>query len=207
VNILARVISIIFHPLLMATYLFGLLYLFLPSALYPISQERQLALIVMISVMTFILPALGISMLRTVGAISSFTMLDRKERIRPFFLITIVYLFFTYFLAYKLGAGLDDNLFRFLLIIDFLVIAATAITVYYKISIHSIGVMGMLGIIIPLNRMAESNSLLIPTIALIAIAGLVMSARLQLNSHTVREVWVGAATGFLVGFLGMIILF
>ena len=206
-NILARVISIIFHPLLMATYLFGLLYLFLPSALYPISQERQLALIVMISVMTFILPALGISMLRTVGAISSFTMLDRKERIRPFFLITIVYLFFTYFLAYKLGAGLDDNLFRFLLIIDFLVIAATAITVYYKISIHSIGVMGMLGIIIPLNRMAESNSLLIPTIALIAIAGLVMSARLQLNSHTVREVWVGAATGFLVGFLGMIILF
>lgn len=206
-NILARVISIIFHPLLMATYLFGLLYLFLPSALYPISQERQLALIVMISVMTFILPALGISMLRTVGAISSFTMLDRRERIRPFFLITIVYLFFTYFLAYKIGAGLDDNLFRFLLIIDFLVIAATAITFYYKISIHSIGVMGMLGIIIPLNRMAESNSLLIPTIALIAIAGLVMSARLQLNSHTVREVWVGAATGFLVGFLGMIILF
>jgi len=207
VKILARVVSVIFHPLLMATYLFGLLYYFLPSALYPISQGRQQVLLGFIFMMTFVLPLLGISMLRTVGAISSFTMLNRRERIRPFFLITIVYLFFTYFFAFKLGVGLDDNLFRFLLIIDLLVIAATVITFFYKISIHSIGVMGLLGIILPLNRIVENNTLFIPTIVLILVAGLIMSARLQLNSHTSREVWVGAMIGFVIGFLGMIFLF
>ena len=206
-NILARVVSIIFHPLLMTTYLFGMFYFFLPSVLFPISQERQRALMVFIAMMTFALPALGISMLRTVGAISSFTMLERRERIRPFFLITIVYLFFTYFFAFKLGLGLEDNWFKFLLIIDLLVIASTVITFFYKISIHSIGVMGILGIILPLNRAVESNTLFIPTIVLIVIAGIVMSARLQLNSHTTREVWIGAVTGFLIGFLGMIFLF
>jgi len=207
VNILARVISVVLHPLLMATYLFGLLYLFLPSALYPISQGNQLQLLLMIAMMTFVLPAIGISMLRTVGAISSFTMLERRERIRPFFLIMIVYLFFTYFISYKAGARLDDTLLKFLLIIDFLVIAATAITFYYKVSIHSIGIMGLVGIVLPLNRAAEHNSLILPSIVLILLAGVVMSARLQLNSHTSREVWVGAVTGFLIGFVGMIVLF
>ena len=206
-NFLARVVSIILHPLLMATYLFGLLYLFLPSALYPISQGNQLSLLFMIAMMTFVLPALGISMLRTVGAISSFTMLDRRERIRPFFVITIVYLFFTYFIAYKAGANLDDNLLKFLLIIDCLVIAATAITFYFKVSVHSIGITGIVGIVLPLNRAAEHDALFLPTVGLILLAGIVMSARLQLNSHTSREVWVGALTGFVVGFFGMIILF
>jgi hypothetical protein len=207
VNILARVISFIFHPLLMATYFFGLLYFFLPSALFPIPQDKQPVFVGVISFMTFVLPALGISMLRTVGAISSFTMLDRRERIRPFFLITIVYLFFTYFFSFKQGLGLEDNFFKFLLIIDLLVIVATAITFYFKVSIHSIGIMGILGVVLPLNNMVESNTLFIPTIVIILIAGLVMSARLQLNSHTSREVWVGALTGFLIGFLGMTFLF
>jgi hypothetical protein len=207
VNILARVISFIFHPLLMATYFFGLLYFFLPSALFPIAKDRQPVLIVFISLMTFFIPAVGISVLRTFGAISSFTLFDRRERIRPFFLIMIVYLFFTYFFAFKQGFGIEDNLFKFLLIIDLLVIVATAITFYYKVSIHSIGIMGVLGIVLPLNNMVENNTLFIPTIVIIIISGLVMSARLQLNSHTTREVWVGALTGFLIGFLGVIFLF
>ena len=39
------------------------------------------------------------------------------------------------------------------------------------------------------------------------LAGLVMSARLYLQAHTLREVGYGAAVGFLVGFFGMILLF
>lgn len=206
-NILARVTSVILHPLLMATYLFGLLYLFLPSALYPMSRGNQRSVLFAIFMMTFVLPAIGISLLRTVGAISSFAMVERRERIRPFFLITIVYLFFTYFIAYRSGLGLENALLKFLLIIDALVIAATAITFYFKVSIHSIGVMGLVGMILPLNRAAEDNALFYPTVVLIFLAGLVMSSRLQLNSHISREVWVGAFTGFLIGILGMVILF
>jgi len=207
VNILARVISFVFHPLLMATYLLGLLSFFLPSILYPINAQARLSFLLLIFLMTFALPAINISLFRIIGTISSFTMMDRRERIRPFFLITIIYCFVTYIFAFKARISTDDSLFKFLLIIDCLVIAATFITFFYKISIHSIGVAGILGIIIPLNRVAEDGSLFIPTIALILVAGLVMSARLQLNSHTSREVWVGALTGFLVGFLGMIFLF
>lgn len=206
-NILARVISFVFHPLLMATYLLGLLSFYLPSALYPINMGARGSFLLLIFLMTFALPAINISLFRIIGTISSFTMIQIKERIRPFFLITIIYCFVTYIFSFKTRISTDDSLFKLLLIIDCLVIAATMITFFYKVSIHSIGIMGLLGIIIPLNRVAENNSLFLPTIALLIIAGLVMSARLQLNSHTSREVWVGAATGFSIGFFGIIILF
>lgn len=206
-NTLARVISFIFHPLLMATYLLGLLSCFFPSALYPINTQSALYFLLLIFLLTSVLPALNILFFKILGTISSFAMEERKERIRPFFLITILYCFVTYIFSFKNRASTDDNLFKLLLIIDCLVIAATMITFFYKISIHSIGVTGILGIIVPLNKVAENNSLFTPTIVWIVIAGLVMSARLQLNSHTPREVWVGALAGFFIGFFGMIILF
>jgi hypothetical protein len=207
VNILARIISFAFHPLLMATYLFTLLAFLLPSALYPINIQTVRGFLVVIFAMTFFLPAINICLFRIFGTISSFTMVDRRERIRPFFSITIMYCFVTYFLSYKAGVSPDDSLFKIFIIIDCLVIAATMITFFYKISVHSIGVAGILGIIIPLNRIAENNSLFIPTVLILIVAGLVMSSRLQLNAHTSREVWIGALIGFLIGFVGMIVLF
>lgn len=206
-NILARVISFLFHPLLMATYLLGLLAVLLPSALYPVTMESQQSFMLIFFIMTFVLPALNISLFRVLGAISSFSMEKREERVRPFFLITIMYCFVTYILFSKTRISPDDNLFKLLLIIDGLVVLATLITFFYKVSIHSMGVMGILGVFLPLNKVAENNSLFIPTIVLIIIAGLVMSARLQLNSHTPREVLVGALAGFSLGFFGMLFLF
>lgn len=132
---------------------------------------------------------------------------DRAQRVRPFFLIALIYGFVTYLFFIKSRISVDDNLFKLLIIIDVLVVVATLITLFYKVSIHTLGVTGILGILLPLNKVAENNALFIPTLVLIVIAGLVMSARLQLNSHTPREVLIGAVTGFAVGFFGMIILF
>lgn len=206
-NILARIISVVFHPLLMATYLLALLSFVLPSALYPINLESRNSFLILILLMTFVLPALNISMFRIIGAISSFSMEVRSQRVMPFLLITIIYGVVTVLFFFKSRISIDDNLFKLLLIIDCLVLVATIITLFYKVSIHSLGVTGILGILLPLNKVAENNALFLPTLALIVIAGVVMSARLQLNAHTPREVLVGALTGFAIGFFGMLILF
>jgi membrane-associated phospholipid phosphatase len=34
-----------------------------------------------------------------------------------------------------------------------------------------------------------------------------MSARLQLNAHTPREILVGGVSGFIIGFVSMIVMF
>jgi membrane-associated phospholipid phosphatase len=59
----------------------------------------------------------------------------------------------------------------------------------------------------PLNKAVENGSLLWPTLIVLIVAGLVMSARLYLNAHTPREVLYGALAGFSIGFFGMIFLF
>lgn len=206
-NILARVFSFVFHPLLMATYLLGLLSFFLPAALYPVNVQSNVTFLLSIFVMTFVLPALNILFLKILGTVSSFTMEKREERIRPFFLITLIYCFVTYILAVKSRISTDDNVFKILLIIDLLIITGTMITFFYKVSIHSLGIFGVIGVVLPLNKVAENNTLFIPTMVLFIVAGIVMSARLQLNSHTPREVLVGALTGFGVSFLSMNLLF
>lgn len=141
------------------------------------------------------------------GTIKTLEMKERKDRILPFIFITVLYIGVTYLFYTKHRIGFHDNLLKFLIIIDALVLIATLTTFFYKISIHSLAAWGMLGILIPLNKILEDNTLFYPTLIIIVIAGAVMSARLKLNAHTPREVMVGGVLGLLTAFAGMIILF
>lgn len=65
---------------------------------------------------------------------------------------------------------------------------------------------GAIGILMPLNK-ATDGDLLLPVTWLIVLAGVVMSARLFLQAHTLRETLLGAAVGLSTGLAGMMILF
>ena len=203
----ARIISLVFHPLLMATYLFTLLSFTLPSALDPIQVNGHRGFIALIFLVSFLLPALNIGIFKLLGSIKSLTMYERNERIVPFSFISILYLVITYLFYTKFRVGLNDNVLKLMLIGDALVLISTVVTYFYKVSIHSVGLCGLLGIILPLNKVTEDNQLFIPTIVLIVVAGMVMSSRLQLKAHKPREVLVGSLLGFTIGFFGMAILF
>jgi membrane-associated phospholipid phosphatase len=137
----------------------------------------------------------------------SLTMENRSERIIPFTFITILYIGVTYLFYTKSRVGLHDNVMKLLIIIDLLVFVATVITFFYKVSVHALAMWGLLGIILPLNKVSEEHILLLPTLGVILIAGLVMSSRLQLRAHTPREIRIGAMVGFATSFAAMIIFF
>jgi membrane-associated phospholipid phosphatase len=207
VNLLARIISIVFHPLLLATYLFALFIFLFPVALEPLKAEGHLTFLFLIFCVTFVLPALNVGMFRMMGTIKSLEMKERKERIIPFIFISVLYVALTYLFHTKPRIGFHDNLLKFMIIIDALVLIATLTTLFYKVSVHSLAVWGLIGILIPLNKVLEDNTLFYPTLFIIVMAGLVMSARLKLNAHTPREVMVGSLLGLATGFAGMVILF
>ena len=93
-----------------------------------------------------------------------------------------------------------------MLIIAALAVVGTVCTFFFKVSVHSLGWAGLVGIVLPLN-IAADGTLLLPTAALIVIAGVVMSARLKLNAHSPREVVIGGLSGLAIGIAGMSILF
>jgi hypothetical protein len=207
VNLGARIVSILFHPLLLATYMFALFTFTLPAGLDPLKEDGHLNFVFLIFCVTFLLPALNIGIFKTFGSIKSLAMEERQERIVPFSFITILYGVVTYLFYSRTRVSLSDNLLKFLIIIDLLVLVATLVTVFYKVSVHSMAIWGLIGILVPLNKVSEDGALFYPTVLSIVIAGIVMTARLQLNAHAPREVMIGGMLGFAISFASMIIMF
>lgn len=206
-NALARILSVLFHPLLMATYLFTLLALALPSALSPLKPGSHFTFIVLIFIVTFILPVTNMGIFKAFGTIHSFAMKTRKERILPFIFITLIYVVVTFLFYYKVKIGLSDNFLKLMIIIDLLVIVSTIATFFFKVSVHSVGIWGLIGITMLLTKISEVPTLFYAAIALIVLAGFVMSSRLWLQAHSSREVMWGAVLGLATSITGMLILF
>jgi len=192
----------------MATYLFALFIIILPSAWAPVPPQAFRPILLMLTLVTLVLPVINIFLFKMLGTISSVQMPHRKERVLPFIFISAMYCAVTYMFHEKVyHMDWNDNFFRFLLIIDALVVAGTVITFFYKISIHSLALGGIVGILLPLNRISEEMPIFYATLGAIVLAGVVMSARLQLQAHTLRQVLLGGLLGVLIGSTGVIALF
>jgi len=202
-TIASRLLSYIFHPLLFVTYLVLMLCMFMPTfLLIPSGSVWKFAGFV--AIITFIFPAANLAMLKAFGSIPSLELRERKDRILPFLMITIFYAVVSAMFFLKVSVNVNFN--KIMMLATTLVAVATVITFFFKISVHSLAMGGAIGILLPLNKVADGK-LIFVTAAIFALAGLVMSARLYLQAHTQREVFYGAIAGLVVGFTGMILLF
>lgn len=203
----ARLVSYLFHPLLMPTYLFSLLAWALPSSLEPIRPEQHLKFIFFIFIVTFLLPFLNVGIFKAFGTVRSFSLPERKERLIPFTFISAIYVVVTYLFYSQTQMNFNDNFLKFMVIIDMLVIVATIATFFFKISVHTVSAWGLIGILIPLNKISQMDSLFYPALGAILLAGVIMSARLKAGAHSSREVIWGGIFGLATSVFGMLMLF
>ncbi|TAG90321.1 MAG: hypothetical protein EAZ20_04555 [Bacteroidetes bacterium] len=201
----ALVISAIFHPLLLPSYAFGVLFFLSNLTIFPTSTEIKWRLWIILFVLTFAIPFLLILVFYFTKNIKNLMISDKEERVNPFLFTTLLYCIFASFFL------LNENLARFPAIgliltgISLSLAVLTWITIYWQISAHSIGMSGMLGSALALQIVFDSN-LLLPFFVLIFLTGLVMSMRLYLQAHTPSQVWAGAGVGFFINFFVVIFL-
>jgi len=192
-DFLAKVISAIYHPLLMPVY--GLLIIFSVPAIFgylPFSVKRVVFTIVLIN--NVLIPLSLMPYFRFRNIISSWSIDNRKERIIP--LITTSF-FYSVTVYITIKFHIPSFIKSFILASAFLAIAITIINFWWKISIHATGIGALTALVLVLSiRMHTPLTWFM--IVMILSAGLVMSSRLWLNSHTPREVW----SGFILGTLG-----
>jgi type IV secretory pathway VirB6-like protein len=81
---LAVLISIIFHPLLMLTYMVTLLLLANPYLFGVHDISEQTVLILLIFLTTVVIPGFSVVMMRLLGLIQSVQLEDRQDRIGPY---------------------------------------------------------------------------------------------------------------------------
>ncbi len=191
---IARIISLLFHPLLIPTYA-TLIFFSLKSYISQIISFRlKLLILGMIVITTFLLPALFIAIMRTRKVIQSFQMETQEERVYPF-ITTSVFYFLAYYMIRRIPVSDVFQLF----LLGAAICSATGLLInfYSKVSIHMIGTGGLLGAIIGLSL--RLNAGLIPLIVLIIlISGFTGFARLKLNAHTQEQVYAGFLTGLII---------
>jgi len=188
---LARIFSVIFQPLLLPSITLFLLFNLNNYIALIIPPNARQMILGMVFIITFIFPVLMMFILYRRRIIHTFTMNSREERILPLFITGIFY-----FMAYHIIKQLqiDEIYQRIFLGSAFLVLIALVISFIWKISLHMIGMGGMLGAFIGLSQFIQTD--LVVIIMIISLAcGLTGFARLKLNAHSPLQVYVGFVTG------------
>lgn len=188
----ARIMSVVFHPLLIPTFGFFLLF---NSGFYfsilPWNVKKYMLLVVFIS--TCVLPAISIFML-SLNPKFDLNMEKNTDRVLSLFLSCI-----SYYLGYQLLKSLPVfPIYNVLLIGAVLVqIALIPISMRWKISAHAAAIGGLVGGVLGLSFRLQENPVLLLSL-IIGAAGLVCTSRLILEKHTQSQVYAGFLLGFLI---------
>lgn len=158
----------------------------------------------LIFITTCLVPVLTVLMFRVTKVIKDIHMNDRKDRYLPFIFISLFYLIVSYMIRTQ-DWMTPDMLVAFFGITS-VVILTNAITFFWKISAHAAGVVGWLGFVLGFQRLyPTTNTLFWPLVLAIFLAGVVCWARLYLNAHKPKEIFAGAALGFIISFASVVL--
>ena len=186
----SKLISYFFHPInfpIIGTILF---FLFIPEFIF---KPQEHLIIAVIFIGTYIFPILLLWLLKRFEMIKSYHMVNIEERKFPLLLFISI--------SFIIGHWLYKSTIVDILALFFfgygLSLICISIFLYLKIkiSLHTLGVSGLIGFLIYFSYFYKINIITILA-TLFVLLGVVGSARLKLRAHQLNEVLLG-------GFLGI----
>jgi hypothetical protein len=194
VKIPALIFSYLFHPLFIIGWV--VLYLLYRNSLVFLGVDPGERIIFFLRVFStsIFLPIVTVLLLKGLGFIQSIQLPTQKDRIIPY-VACITFFFWTYYVSKQLGD--PTELQAFLLSAFVASCASLIINNYMKVSMHAMGVGGMVTFFVLLlfaNKLDDVFSLL----AAVLIAGITCSSRLIASDHKTAEVYTGLVTGIII---------
>lgn len=194
----AKIISIALHPIAMPSFL--MLALFNSGTLvsfYPASVKLRIFLLIF--VYTFALPLLMLPIFLRQRLVKTIHMFNHTERIIPFLFAFLFYAFSVYTLMGIQGLWVVK---MFMLASSIAVFITLAVSFFWKISAHMVGMGGATGFLLVLNLRLGADILEFMILALL-LSGVVGTARLSLDEHSPSQIY----TGYFVGLASMVTIF
>jgi hypothetical protein len=188
----AQVISYLFHPLFLPTYIFIFLVYQVPYEFAGITDYQLKLRVFSVFWMTAFFPAFAVFLLWRLKFSSSIYLRTQKERIVPY----VITMFF-YWWMYYLSRNFSDQpvvLKFFYMGIFMSSVVGLILNNYFKISLHGIGAGGALAAVILFAfhyRLEMGLSISITALT----AALVCSSRLLVSDHSEKEVYTGLVVG------------
>ena len=188
--------SVLFHPLLMATYGCLLLFFGVKDSIYDYMTplENKLRISIIVFAFTFIFPVLNIYLLFRLKHIPSLLLSNQNDRTRPYLMSSLFYFGLFYLLK-------DVNIWaviKLFIVGGGIAILFTAlINLKFKISAHMVGVGGLLGVLISISYLTKFDMTLF-YILIIIVAGFIGASRLILKEHQPYQLYLGFILGVLI---------
>lgn len=201
----AYALSGLFHPLLIPSYMYVLLMLINPFLFGAngFGEQRALLTLLMMVLYTAVIPMVSVLLMVALNMVSSVMMADKMERIGPLLLVMVLY----FWVYYNLSQNNDiPTIFStFLLGVVVALAASFVINVLDKISLHSVGMGGLVAMLMITMGLFGANGVVVGGLTFslglllivgVLIAGLVGSARLALGAHDSVQIYAGYVVGF-----------
>lgn len=192
-----KAVSVLLHPIFLP--MFGA-WVYLNVLPLPMSKMQIYLIFFIVVGATFLVPLLTIFLLKFTGYIKSIQVTTSNERKLPVGLMIVNY----FFLALMIGRIWQ---LRELTILAYataigLIVAMLFLFKKIKVSLHMIGMAGLLGFSIVYGSVYQYPILIISL--LFVLTGLLATARLKLQAHNLKEIVLGFGLGL---FLPIIISF
>jgi len=211
---LAYTVSILFHPLLIPSYVLITLLAINPFMFGVNSVWANDIILLQVFLSTFLLPAFSLLMLRQLDFVKTIELEDREDRIIPFIVTGLFYIGLAVFFI-KTPNHSPIILTVFILGATIGLWLSFLFNLFTKISLHAVAIAGFLAIIIIAMNSLEFDHMILDLGSLgilnisirtmlmlvILIAGMVGTARLLLRAHEPFQIYLGYFVGFLSQFV------
>jgi hypothetical protein len=188
----ANFFSYLFHPSFVPIYVIAFFVYIHPSYFSGFSERSKLQTVLISAINLVAFPLLTVALLKAVGFIDSIFLKTRKDRIIPYMASGIF--FFWAYTVFKKQEMYPPIMSTFILGVFLAASAALIANIYFKISMHAIGMGGWLGIFWVI---AKENSMLMswPFALVLIFTGIVCTSRLLVSNHSQKDIYAGLALG------------
>jgi hypothetical protein len=195
VSILAHFFSYVFHPLFVPLYVISFLIFFHPSAFAGFTSYEKYRLFLATALNTVFFPAFAILLMKGLGFIKSVFLRTQQDRIGPY-LSSMIFYFWTAWVFFKTDPQLALILPSFMTGVFLTTVVGLLSNIYFKISMHAMGMGGMLGLF-SIIMLYNSMWMWWPMAAALLITGITLTSRLIVSDHSQKEIYWGLFFGVL----------
>lgn len=199
VTIPAHLFSYVFHPLFIPAIAAWYLAFIHQGYFTGIAPQAKLFIIIRVAYNTIVFPAITILLLKGLGFIKSIFLKTQRERIVPY--VAANFFYFWMYLVFRSQPEVPSILTAFIFGVFLSSSIGLIANIYYKISMHALGMGALSGLLLVIIFSASPYSIFLSAMIVLLLSGLVCTSRLIVSDHLPFDIY----TGFLFAVLCQVI--
>jgi hypothetical protein len=194
-RITAHLFSYVFHPLFIPVIATWFLAFIHQGYFTGIPPGEKLSIVITVATNTVFYPAFTIFLLKGVGFIDSIFLKTQRERIIPYVAANIFY--FWLYLVFRNRPDVPSILTGFIFGIFLSSSAALLANIYFKISMHALGLGALSGLLLVIIFSGSSYNIFLPAMLVLLITGFTGTSRMIVSDHTPFDIYAGIFFGII----------